>query len=300
MHHSTVQRLAFVKFLYATGNKQAQGVAPLSSAGLLVLHDAMELFLDLACEHLGVTEKARDFKDYWSLINAKLEAQGKAKLSQQAPAMRLNKGRVSLKHYGGHPAKMDLEAYRNTVKEFFTDNCCLIFDVSLDSISMVEFVEPETARQKVEAAIQCHEEGRFDEAANELILGFEMMRYHYIDGVSGDHADRVMLFGPSLAFAEAQLRGLDGVEGRNVRRTLIDTVRSVEKLKSAMQMLALGIDLRRYTRFRSSMPICMRMAGGNFVLQHMKKILRDSQTSQYCIDFVIDAAIQMGDFDNRS
>jgi hypothetical protein len=264
-----------------------------------MLHDAMELFLDLACEHLGVTEKVKEFKDYWALVNVKLEANGKAKLSQQAPAMRLNKGRVSLKHYGGHPAKMDLEAYRNTAREFFTDNCPLVFDVSLGSISMVEFVEPESARQKVEAAIQYHREGKLDEAAGELVIGFEIMRYHYVESGAGDHADPALLFGPSLAFAEMRLRGLGVLGGRDAGHALTDTVRCVEKLKSAMQMLGLGIDLRRYTRFRSLMPVCMKMLGGNYVLQEIKKIERDSQSIQYCIDFVIEAAIQMADLDLR-
>jgi hypothetical protein len=52
---ATADRLAFVWFLYDQGQQLCDLPAPLASAGLLTLHDAVELWLDLAVDHAGVT-----------------------------------------------------------------------------------------------------------------------------------------------------------------------------------------------------------------------------------------------------
>jgi hypothetical protein len=297
MHHSFLQRLAFVKFLYTTGIKQAQAPEPLASAGLLMLHDAIELFFDLAWEHLNCTEQRREFKDYWGPINAKLKEKGQPTLHQQTPVIRLNKARVALKHHGGHPSKMDLEAYRNTAREFFTDNCPLIFDVSLESLSMAEFVQPEDARKQVEEAIQLRAEGKFDEAAHKLVVAFETMRYHHMEPDDDRPGASPFSFGPNLSFVVHQFKGLRDYGNGDAERGVADIVHSVTELKRAMQVLALGLDFRRYIRFTSHMPICMRMANGNFRLQEMRTYNRNAETIQFCTDFVIEAALQMGGFE---
>lgn len=50
----TVQRLAFIRFLYEQGVSQADQPEPLSATAVLSFHDAVELFLRLAAEHLHV------------------------------------------------------------------------------------------------------------------------------------------------------------------------------------------------------------------------------------------------------
>ena len=74
-------------------------------------------------------------------------------------------------------------------------------------------------------------------------------------------------------------------------------VKSVVELKRATQVIALGLDFRRYLRFNSYMPVCLKMMTGNFQLQETRAYRRNSETTQFCIDFVIEAALQMGDFD---
>lgn len=298
MHHSFLQRLAFVKFLYNTGIKQAQAPEPMASAGLLMLHDAIELFLDLAWEYLNCTEeKPRELKNYWGPINARLKGRGRPEIHQQTAVMRLNRARAALKHHGGHPSRMDLEAYRNTAREFLADNSPLIFDVLLESISMAEFVQPDDARNKVEEAIRLHTDGRFDESAHKLIVAFETMRYHYMEPSEDRPGASPFSFGPDLSFVTHQFRGLRDNLGGDAGHGVVDIVKSVTELKRALQVIGLGLDFRRYIRFTSYMPVCMKMMSGEFHLQEMRTYNRNADTIQFCIDFVIEAALQMGGFD---
>ncbi len=60
-----VRRLAFIRFLYTEGLEDARRAQPLASTALPMFHDAVEMFLLLAAEHLGVTlPKHVDFEGY--------------------------------------------------------------------------------------------------------------------------------------------------------------------------------------------------------------------------------------------
>jgi hypothetical protein len=49
-----MKRLALIRFLYTEGLEEVARPAPLSSRALLSFHDAVEMFLLLAAEHLNV------------------------------------------------------------------------------------------------------------------------------------------------------------------------------------------------------------------------------------------------------
>jgi len=49
-----IKRLAFIKYLYKLAVDQSRRPEPLCSASILTFHDAVELFLQLASEHLDV------------------------------------------------------------------------------------------------------------------------------------------------------------------------------------------------------------------------------------------------------
>jgi hypothetical protein len=58
------RRLAFVKYLLRLANGQVKQAEPLASAAVLMFHDAAELFLDLAAEHLNLKKKDQSFMAY--------------------------------------------------------------------------------------------------------------------------------------------------------------------------------------------------------------------------------------------
>jgi hypothetical protein len=63
----TMRRLAIVKYLHAQGLEQEQKGGPLAGLALLPLHDAVELFLQVAAEtHHLTLRKSVDFIEYWT------------------------------------------------------------------------------------------------------------------------------------------------------------------------------------------------------------------------------------------
>jgi len=125
-----LNRRRMIKYMYNIGLQQSHGPEPLCSIALLSFHDSAELFLHLSSEYLNSGGNDLSFMKYFDFINQKLP-DGK-EIAQKESMRRLNKARVSLKHNGTLPAKIELDAFRSTISFFFfEENCRLIFGMCL-------------------------------------------------------------------------------------------------------------------------------------------------------------------------
>ena len=132
IEHSLLRRLSFVRHLYNLGVDQSHGPEPLASVALLTLHDASEMFLQIAAEHHDVGKNHIEFIDYWKL----LEGKG-INLSHREPMRRLNKARVGMKHQGLTLAKSQIDGFRSTVTNFLYDNSLAAFELEFDRFRLL-------------------------------------------------------------------------------------------------------------------------------------------------------------------
>jgi hypothetical protein len=131
-----MRRLTLIRHLYNLGVSQSHEAEPRSGLALLPFHDAVEMFLGLACEHhaAGMTKKTT-FMDYWDLLSK----QG-VLLTQKDGMQRLNTARVTLKHGGILCAAVELEGMRATTTNFFLENTKKAFSIEFYEISLVALV----------------------------------------------------------------------------------------------------------------------------------------------------------------
>src|SRR6266571_312990 len=95
MREDFVRRLALIRHLYRLGVVQSRLPAPLSAISILIFHDGVELFLQLASEALDAETKSKmEFMDYWGPISKKLPG---GELGMNEAMRRLNKARVGFK-----------------------------------------------------------------------------------------------------------------------------------------------------------------------------------------------------------
>ena len=131
-----MRRLTLVRHLYNTAVIQSREADVRSGLAILPFHDAAEMFLQLACEqHEASKKKQAEFADYWSWLSEK-----GIKLTQSEGMKRLNKVRVSLKHYGILPAPLVMEGLRAEITNFFQDNTPIAFDIRFDQISLTSLI----------------------------------------------------------------------------------------------------------------------------------------------------------------
>ncbi len=289
---TTMQRLAFIRYLYQIAVEQSRQPEPLGAASLLTFHDSIELFLQLASEFVNVGKQKPDFMDYFDMLEPKLPSGG---LAQKEAMRRLNKSRVALKHHGTLPSRLDYEAFRASATSFFTENASLVFGIEFDNISLTYLIQNTKVRSLLDEATTLIEQGTTGEALNKIAFAFA----HLIDDYMASKEERRHR---KLFFSKEPFFNTPRIDPRN--RALDDFVKnviaSIEALQAGMQVLSLGLDYQRYVQFRLLTPYVFRTYGDiNYQVPPMKyteDTLPSIERCRFCYDFVVASAIHLQNF----
>ncbi len=310
MDPSYLRRLAFIKYLLGVALNQSQLPEPVGAASILAFHDAIELFNYLACEYLdidvvGKSKRQADFLEYWDLISGKL---GIA-LPQRESMKRLNRARVSLKHHGILPSSLDIESFRASVNSFFLESSSLIFNVDFSDISMLDLIVEEHTREHLHNALNILHSEDLEAALGQVALAFRYLIDNYDKRKKSKYVSSPFSFGEKFGFNNQSLRGLTRTKlekaiqhdhvAKDLSNYLQDVSKTLEAVQSAMRMLALGIDYPKYSRFKMFMPSVIQLGTGEYQIQGniTQNWVVAPEDVQYCIDFVIETALQMQRFD---
>ncbi len=300
LHTNTIRRLGFIKYLFKLGIGQSEAPEPLAAASLLTFHDAIELFLQLGSEHINSGTGQPGFMDYWELIGKKLSKD--SELSQKESMRRLNKARVALKHHGTLPSKLDIESFRGAAISFFSENTPLIFGIDFNEITLFDYVKPVEAKNQLKKADQHLINKEIDESTNCSGLAFELLIDSYEKSKTSRYSRSPFFFGQDLTFNTSFFMGTDR-DNRNGSQMseFVDKVKeSLESMQQAIKIIALGIDYRRYSRFKIHVPNFIQTIGGTYHPRRHRfgnDLETDIEDARFCIDFVVEAAIILQEFD---
>lgn len=290
------RRLALVKYYVALGAQHARQPWPMCSVAILLLHDATEFFVQLAAEHLNAkTTKNTDFISYWDAIDAQLSTN---RLPKREAMKRMNAARVALKHTGTLPAHHEIDGFASMVNEFFAESMPLVFGAPLDSISLTDLIVCEAARNELRHAEQAQRDGNATAVFQACAVSFDELVGDYEARKLEQFGRSPFYFGRPMPFLSSFFMEMDHM-GRLAQ--FVDTVKEcVEAMQGAMKILSLGLDYRKYSRFRLLTPDVLRFIDGTRKLQWV----RDNSASQgrpddmsFCVEFVIESALRLQDFD---
>jgi hypothetical protein len=236
----TMQRLAYIRYLYREGIEQSRQPAPLRSRAITSFHDAVENYVGLVTQHLGIDPaKGTEFLAYWALIKPKFE------LPKKQGMKVLNDVRVALKHNGTFPSEHQIEQARETLDGFFTQVTPQIFGVDFDSINMADLLtQPEVIRLVREA--QTHADvGDYPMAMAGLALSFEALLQHYAKETGSGYASPFR-FGPRMfAMDEPKVQG----RAAQTNSRLLKLTEFMDTAQDALRVISLGIDYPSLARF---------------------------------------------------
>jgi hypothetical protein len=218
---------------------------------------------------------------------------------------RLNKSRVALKHHGTLPSKLDIDFFKTMVTNFFEDATPIIFVMAFAEISLVDFVQVDDARESLREAAAFLASEEYPKAISNAALAFHQLVNDYerrkIHGFGhspfhfgGDSAyldsfHRILEYDPDQLIATPQFQRQLG--------SFVDSVKeSIEAIQNALRILAMGIDYPRYARFRLLSPRVVRNIKGKYLVSSPKEDTTDEE-AQFCIDFVIETALGLQQFD---
>jgi hypothetical protein len=301
---AVAKRLAFIRFLFNRAVEESKKSEPWCSICLLTFHDAIELFFVLSCEHLGVTgaKERTPFDDYWNLIAGGLKEK---RLSQEASIKRLNKGRIAMKHQGILPLKSDVENYRVNATNFLEENTRIVFNTEIEDVSLTELVQYENAKEYLKEAERALKEGKREDALDNVACGFGELIRDYESTKVGESGRSPLSFGKDMTSFDNFFWDWGnlptGGRFKSRMQDFVDRVtESLESLESAVRILSLGIDYRRYIKFRRLTPVVSLRGKGKWYINRGtegSKGIATEEDVQFCIDFVIESAISIQELD---
>lgn len=282
------RRLSFIRYLYGIGVDQSRQPEPCGAASILTFHDSVELFLQLASEHLDAGTQPEGFMDYWELLARKLP---NGTLSQKESMRRLNKSWGNLKHAGTLPSSLDIEAFRASVSNFFEENTPTVFDLAFGSISLASLVKCAEARSSLEEASNLIQEGKLEEALDKIAIAFAQLISEYEKRNRAQLGHSPFLFGESFSWRDTFFKQTCNY---SLQQFADKVGKSIESIQGGMKILSLGLDYRRFVKFKLLTPhVNLFINGGYEVVR-----LRENQPSsihecQFAHDFVVESALHL-------
>lgn len=286
LNRHQIERLAFIRYLFTLGVQHAQGAGPQSSVAILLFHDAVELFLVLASEALHV-KRADSFMNYFQPLDEVLKPG--PPMPERESMRRLNDARNALKHKGLRADRADLEHHTEAVIRFFEEATPRIFGADIDSVSLVAVVRCESAQPYLQAAELAYGEHRAADGSRACAEALDEVLRDYEQRQSDRWLESP--FSPRHRLRTARLTDEESGLGRKLRQHIEALNKTVIDLHERTRLLSLGVDYRRYARFQRLTPYVHSLGGSRRVLGNPPDITTDEL--RFCIDFVIDTALQL-------
>jgi hypothetical protein len=191
-----------------------------------------------------------------------------------------------------------MEGFRASATNFFRINTPLVFGVEFDSVSMVSLVQCASARSALEKAHKLIDEKKVEEALDDIARPFVELVDDYENRKRTQFGVSPFFFGRSLTFQTSFFMGLRGQGFREIGE-FVDRVRdSIQAIQEALKLLSLGLDYRRYAKFRLLTPHVTKMAGGDYHIQRLDGDKAPSvEDCRFSYDFVVDSAMRLQEFD---
>jgi hypothetical protein len=287
-------RLSLVGYLLRDAEEQARQPPPLCSLALLSIHDAVEMFLDVAAEATSApVSKRRDFKEYWQVFAA---LDPPIRLPMQRAMDKLNTARVGLKHHGQRTTLDQIHQHLFAAEEFLDEACSLCFGLPLSDVSLVALIKSDRVRELLSTAATAMQEGDLEEALVNIAIAFatgsaSVYRRLHLSSLGFTPSLSSFAFGgdPSLAAA--------------IGHATIPIKEAIGKLAEdygrAISLVSLGIDLRDYELFRSLTPVVHFFGNGRYSPEWMHVATREKSNVQWCVDFVIDFMLRFESREER-
>lgn len=307
-----MQRLAFIRLFAQQGMEQSRLPDPLAASCILTFHDAVELFLILASEHLGITipDKGQFVARYFDTMHPGKAGPAGVDLAGRNGIKRLTVQRNTFKHDASLPAGPTIERARIDTQLFFEENTPKVFDLPFDGIDMVELIPQEPVRDRLRAAATAWAQGdqvngmgllgiAFEEVFEQHLVGDDRRgsplsfgRQLHQDAFLGDKVAKALTLDKAGQYAPVPPRLAESV-GKHIQ----ELTETVAKMQTALRSSSLGIDYHRLYRFELLTPEISYLADGRREVYSVGPYNPNEEDYEYCQQFVVSVALRVAEMD---
>ena len=306
-----VRRLTLVKHVYKLGIEQASLPDTISFSAILLLHDALDMFMDLAAEKKGIG-KGLYLMQYFDSI---------PELRMKTSVEKINKRRNGLKHNGIVPGKIEIQDTCSVSKYFLEENTKIIFEKDFNDISLFDLIGYDKVREFLKAGNNLFEKNKLESAATEiakayfhLLLIDDSLNKNKIKNPWYDSTDMFVMkdykfyakaFEPMFVGQENALKELKTEDGYVEISEGVATLASYYNkafsfIFQSLNILYLGLDYKKYNHYSSFMPVIFSYNKDDekytigMPLGHPQNIIRENIA--FAIEFVLEFALKIQEF----
>jgi hypothetical protein len=292
----TLRRLAFIRLLLARSVSMSQEEPPYSFDSVNRLHDVTEMFLVLAVQEKGESIQ-NNFMDYWKVL---AKALGRP-LNYQAQFQKFNKLRVGLKHYGIDPPATEIAAARESVVALLTNECLDLFSLELEDISLASLIRCEESQLLFREAEEAWPDNKL-EVFGKLAESFEtLVRDYEKRKVVGYGKSRFRSVGRLASPEQSDSTDREQLARSRKRQNFDEQlISALESLDFSVMLLSLGVDYRKYGKFRMLTPWIIRPINGAIIYDPNFQRDPTKEDYEFCRDFVLQTALRFTEFDYDS
>ena len=158
-----------------------------------------------------------------------------------------------------------------------------------------------SVREHLEKSQDFLDKGNFEDSIKNSSIAFKELISTYEKSKSSWFHNSPFFFGKSLSFLSSYNiglgRDLGGTQGRKIDEFIDNVKDSLEDIQKAVKILSLGIDYKKYSKFKLLTPNIRKTIDGEYVLEIWRKKKWTKNNCQFCIDFVFDCSQKLQEFD---
>ena len=290
-----INRLAKIKYLYKIGIEQSKQVGTFAGFSILSFHDCAEMFLLLVLEEKGDPRPRNErnkeiaFMNYWDYFED---------LTLKESMNNLKERRRNIKHKGLFPSSSDIEESRITITNFFKENTLNQFGIDFDTISISDLIVYQNIKDYVDKAesFLCH--GNIYKCLVNAKIGFEELLATY-------ESDKIQWHESIFSVGEKVGNDYRNLVSNNkeVQCWFEQVTKTTNAVRDILKISALGIDYRKYALFDFITPkvlLTCNINADKYVAEDIERFEKTKsikpEDCRFCIDFVIDSALKLQEF----
>lgn len=279
------RRLSFVKYIYEQGIEQLSKKSSISTAlAILNFHDALEQFLMIVADELRF-KFPQSIMGYWEEASKKEKS-----LPYKNDMSKLNKIRVSFKHYGILPNPDDCRDIQYKLHDFFVIVSKDILSVDYILISIADLIEYKDIKEHIKKAEGYLEQEKFEDSIVESAKAFGLFEKR----TEGDVWHSFILKERSSSYLDFDIHKF---KDESLRKMFMEVKERLEKITKYLNVVFLGIDTYRYQKFKLLTPVINITLGGRIYVHRTVGAFKstynlNAENAHFCINFVIDTVLK--------
>lgn len=281
------KRVLLAKEFYLNGLELARAKDPLSK--MMAVHN-FHIAIEITIKSILLKYEIRSDKtlniDFESMLNEVDSYQGfkeqNLRLPYRQEIRNLNQMRNLVQHHAMEPDESSMDDWRLFSSRFLKKVYEKYFGVDFDEVNRVTFVQDDGLKKYLNTALKFLSLDKFDEASCYASAAFEYAALSISDFIPDSSAS---------FFINASL-GRSDVGVRELQDAFKDTHKRIDQSEHFSALLASGLSLRDYKKYKDSSPFVIIMAYGHPHFQTNSNMEFTKETSTWLVGFVISTIVK--------